>query len=159
MNMLFSLFAGVALLAAGWWFARQKTSDAVRATRLVLMAGALIAGVVISLRGVPALGIPIGLFGLAMIRDVVRPAASGGSEGTSHQGRNGAAPGNGGTMTSAQAREVLGVSQEAGEVEIQAAYRGLMKKLHPDTGEGSAALTRQVQAVRDLLLDQIKRNS
>ncbi|WP_300531760.1 J domain-containing protein [Maricaulis sp.] len=156
--MLFSLIAGMALLAAGWWFARQKTSDAVRATRIVLMAGALIAGTVISLRGVPALGIPLGLFGLAMMRDIVRPAAGGQSSrpGGQHGQPSSTGPS---AMTAAQAREVLGVSDDAGETEIQTAYRSLMKKLHPDTGEGSAALTRQVQAARDLLLDQIQKNS
>lgn len=158
MNMLFSLFAGMALLAAGWWFARQKTSDAVRATRWVLMAGALIAGVVLSLRGVPALGIPIGLFGLAMMRDIVRPAPRGGA-GPGQQGRQNSAPGTGPVMTPAQAREVLGISAEADEGEIQAAYRGLMKKLHPDTGDGSAELTRQVQTAREVLLDQLRNQS
>lgn len=158
MNMLFSLFAGMALLAAGWWFARQKTSDAVRATRWVLMAGALIAGVVLSLRGVPALGIPIGLFGLAMMRDIVRPASRGGA-GPGPQGERSSARNAGPVMTLAQAREVLGISAGADESEIQAAYRGLMKKLHPDTGEGSAELTRQVQTARDLLLEQLRHKS
>ena len=55
-------------------------------------------------------------------------------------------------MSVAEAREILGVDADADAAAIRAAHRRLMKKLHPDTGEGSAALARQVQEARDLLL-------
>ncbi|MBY0520661.1 MAG: J domain-containing protein [Sphingomonas sp.] len=49
------------------------------------------------------------------------------------------------------ARSLLGVSADAGEAEIKAAYRRIAAAVHPDRG-GSAELARRVNAARDLLL-------
>ena len=62
-------------------------------------------------------------------------------------------------MSLAEAREILGVDASADAETIRQAHRRLMKKLHPDTGEGSAALARQVQDARDLLLDHLNDKS
>ncbi|WP_323761448.1 J domain-containing protein [Maricaulis sp.] len=135
------------LLGAAWWFSRQKTAKAARMVRIILGGGALLAGVLISLRGGVILGGPIGLFGLGMLGDVLRPGRAG------RQGRTtGSAPSASNAMSLAEAREILGVDADVDEDGIRAAHRRLMKKLHPDTGEGSAALARQVQEARDLLL-------
>lgn len=54
--------------------------------------------------------------------------------------------------------KTLGVSQDADQREIRAAYRNLAKKYHPDTGEGSSAERfRAVQDAYDLLSDAGKR--
>jgi molecular chaperone DnaJ len=54
--------------------------------------------------------------------------------------------------------KTLGVSQNADQREIRAAYRNLAKKYHPDTGEGSSAERfRAVQDAYDLLSDTGKR--
>ena len=45
-----------ACLGAAWWFSQQKTDDAARMVRIILGSGALIAGVVICLRGAVILG-------------------------------------------------------------------------------------------------------
>lgn len=55
-------------------------------------------------------------------------------------------------MSLSEAREILGVDETADAEAVRRAHRRLMKKLHPDTGEGSAALARQVQEARDRLL-------
>ncbi|WP_291886189.1 DnaJ domain-containing protein [Maricaulis sp.] len=143
-----------ACLGAAWWFSQQKTDDAARMVRIILGSGALIAGVVICLRGAVILGGPIGLFGLGMLGRAIRvphrrSRSSGGSAGT--------APATG--MSLAEAREILGVDASADAETIRQAHRRLMKKLHPDTGEGSAALARQVQDARDLLLDHLNGKS
>jgi DnaJ homolog subfamily C member 19 len=51
----------------------------------------------------------------------------------------------------AEARATLGVDAAAGEREIRAAHRRLVRALHPDRG-GSAELTRRINIARDTLL-------
>lgn len=54
-------------------------------------------------------------------------------------------------MGEAEARRVLGVSNDATGSEIQAAYRRLMARAHPDAG-GSEGLAERLNAARDRLL-------
>lgn len=51
----------------------------------------------------------------------------------------------------AAARSLLGLSPDASVDDIRAAHRRLISAVHPDHG-GTAELTRQVNAARDLLL-------
>lgn len=141
-----------ALMGAAWWFAGQKTAKAAKMVRIILGGGALLAGIVISLRGAVILGGPIGVFGLGMLGEALRPGSTRrpGAAGGDQAG-SGRPPSRGG-MTPAEAREILGVDEDADAETIRAAHRRLMKKVHPDTGEGSAALARQVQEARDCLL-------
>ena len=55
------------------------------------------------------------------------------------------------TMGDAEARRLLGVTKEADTAEIQAAYRRLMARAHPDAG-GSEGLAERLNAARDRLL-------
>jgi hypothetical protein len=50
-----------------------------------------------------------------------------------------------------EAAATLGVAETAGRDEIEAAYRRLMFRVHPDQG-GSAALAAQINAARETLL-------
>jgi hypothetical protein len=54
-------------------------------------------------------------------------------------------------MSLREAREILGVADDAGRAEIDAAYRRLMQRAHPDHG-GSTGLASQLNAARDRLL-------
>lgn len=56
-----------------------------------------------------------------------------------------------GLRNEAEARAVLGVSEDADADAIRAAHRRLVAGVHPDRG-GSADLARRVNAARDLLL-------
>lgn len=54
-------------------------------------------------------------------------------------------------MSQKQARDILGLSEDAGEKQIIKAHKHLMQKLHPDRG-GSDYLAQQINRARDTLL-------
>ena len=54
-------------------------------------------------------------------------------------------------MSQKQARDILGLSEDAGKKQIIKAHKRLMQKLHPDRG-GSDYLARQINKARDTLL-------
>lgn len=56
-------------------------------------------------------------------------------------------------LTKAEAYDVLGLKQGAGEEDIRAAHLRLMKKVHPDQ-KGSDWLAKKINAARDLLLNK-----
>ena len=58
-------------------------------------------------------------------------------------------------MSVAEARDVLGVGPQASADEINAAWRQLLKKHHPDQG-GSADYTRRLNEARKALLKNLK---
>jgi catechol 2,3-dioxygenase-like lactoylglutathione lyase family enzyme len=57
-----------------------------------------------------------------------------------------------GGMGQAEAASILGVAQSADREEVEAAYRRLMFRVHPDHG-GAAGLAAQLNAARSVLLD------
>ncbi len=56
-----------------------------------------------------------------------------------------------GQVGEAEARSILGVSAQASDEEIRAAYSRLMRMAHPDKG-GTSGLAAQLNAARDRLL-------
>ncbi|MES2339380.1 MAG: J domain-containing protein [Pseudomonadota bacterium] len=54
----------------------------------------------------------------------------------------------------AKARDILGVGADASADDVRAAHRRLLGGVHPDRG-GSAELTRQINAARDVLLRRL----
>lgn len=54
----------------------------------------------------------------------------------------------------ARARSILGVADTATADDVRAAHRRLIAGVHPDKG-GSADLTRQINAARDVLLRRL----
>ena len=66
-------------------------------------------------------------------------------------GQQSASRANPGTMTAAQAREILGVKAGASKEEIIKAHKRMMQKVHPDRG-GSDYLAAQINQAKDTLL-------
>ncbi|MEO1170357.1 MAG: DnaJ domain-containing protein [Pseudomonadota bacterium] len=54
-----------------------------------------------------------------------------------------------------EARQLLGVDEDADQASIRSAHRRLIAKVHPDVG-GSAELARRVNAARDILLSEAR---
>lgn len=157
MSIVFGLIAVLAaLLGLAWVFSRMKTETAAQSTRLVLGVLGVLAGILLTVRGLAVVGVPlagaaVGLLGVALKRG---QGEAGPGRGR-HSG-SGEPPRRAGVMSVAEAREILGVGKDAGEAEIRKAHRDLMKKVHPDTG-GSGGLAQRVQEARDTLLDNLER--
>jgi len=75
-------------------------------------------------------------------------SAGAGQSGGQSGGRSAARPG---AMTRDEAHQVLGLRPGAGEEEIRAAHRRLMRAAHPDSG-GSDWLASRINQARDILL-------
>ena len=146
------LFGGVAALGAllllAWAFSRMRTDKAAQGLRVTLGVAGLVAGALLTVRGLAVVGVP--LIGAAL-----------GLLGTAWRGgpRRARRPGAGRTgprsarMSLAEAREILGVSRDADANTIKAAYREKMKQAHPDVGGSDQAAARVKQA-RDRLLGE-----
>ncbi len=71
---------------------------------------------------------------------------------TQHQTQQQSTPsGATGSMTRSEALAVLGLAEGASGAEIQAAYRRLIQRVHPDVG-GSADLAARINRAKDILL-------
>lgn len=127
---------------------RTNPARAQRLTRFVLGTGACVVGAVMSLKGLAVLGAPIAGLGLVMLGLGARSTQS--QDQASSDNR---IPTNDRAMNRRDALDTLGLNDGASDEEIRAAYKRLIKKVHPDTG-GSDALARRIQQAKDVLIGE-----
>lgn len=137
--MIYLLLGGALVALLVWTGRRALPKLKLRDWRVAsgaLAALAVVGGVAAAMRGSMLLGGGLLVLGLGLAFGArARPAAK----------PTLPSPGE------AEARAILGVSEDADESEIQAAYSRLIRMAHPDKG-GTAGLAAQLNAARDRLL-------
>jgi len=149
MTLVLALLAVLAVLGGlAYAFARADSRQAAQGLRIVLGVGGLIVGALLTLRGLAVAGIPIITAALGFLGVALRGGKSGGpgAGGGADQGDRRSTK-----MSRKEAAEILGVPIDADEATVRAAYRKIMKQVHPDAG-GNDALAARVQDARDVLL-------
>lgn len=154
--MLGVFFGGLAALAAmlllAWALSRARTDQLAQGSRLILGAGALILGGLLTLRGLGVVGAPLAAAGIGLLTMLRRKAGRGG-DGPEADTQRSQRPRGRPAMSEREAREILGVSADADRDAVKAAYREMMKRVHPDAG-GSNALAAQVRAAYETLVGE-----
>ncbi|WHO39103.1 molecular chaperone DnaJ [Sphingobium sp. AP49] len=132
---------------AGWliWTGRLQRMS----TKDGMALGAALVGAVLAAKGKPMLGAPI-LLGAALFF-ASRGKAKTGKRRSSRRIAD-PIPLTDGDIE--QARALLGLSSDADSGAVRAAHRRLIASVHPDKG-GTEALAAQINAARDLLLDDL----
>jgi hypothetical protein len=143
--MFIFVLLGGALLVLLVWVGRRpaRLTSVPRLWRALIAALVAVAAVVSALRGGWILSlILVGLS--AWLAQTARPAKA--PPGSPER-----------SLSLREAREILGVDEGAGRSEIDAAYRRLMRRAHPDHG-GSTGLASQLNAARDRLLERVPKS-
>lgn len=144
------LLAGALLLLLNWWANADVKSAKNSLFWLIILVCILLAGVLLAAgRGLlaifPAAFALVRMFGPGLLASVFKKQFLGGEQ----------QPGGGnvrhGSMTDAEAREILDVDEAAGDAEIKEAYRRLMAQVHPDKG-GSDWMAAKLNEARKTLL-------
>ncbi|GJL96407.1 MAG: hypothetical protein DHS20C06_02240 [Hyphobacterium sp.] len=143
--LLLGFAALVILVLVSRAFARMKTVEAARWSRITLGLAAAMFGGLLTLRGLAMIGAPLATFGVGLMAVGAGFRPKPGSKQKSTTG--GVAT----RMTRDEALDVLGLDADPTEEDIRAAYRTLMKRVHPDAG-GTDGLSRRITDARDLLL-------
>ncbi len=148
--MINSLALGAIVLGLLVWLGQglgpKGSSAAWRIVSGVIALVVLAVAAFIIIRGGYLKGLPL----LALAGGLLL-AARGASAGDKGKRRQKAPPRRASGMSEADARAMLGVPDTAGKAEIEAAYKRLMKRVHPDQG-GAAGLATQLNTARDVLL-------
>lgn len=142
--LLLGFAALVILVLVSRAFSRMKTAEAARWSRILLGLAAAISGGLLTLRGLAILGAPLATFGIGLmaVGAGFRPKPSTSSK---------ASPPASQTISRAEALDILGLEGAPTKEEVRAAYRTLMKRVHPDSG-GTDGLSRRLTEARDVLL-------
>ena len=143
---------GIALLLVGLLLIALVTQVTARTLKLTALAIVFIAAatalLIFAIAGRYGLAAPAGALALCGMRAYLLARQI--RAGAQPTGRNAAQRGK--TMGRAEALEILGLQEGATPDEIEAAYKALIVKNHPDQG-GTDWLAARLNEARDILLD------
>lgn len=146
---MIDLAIGAAVLALLVWLGRgtapRRSSGAWQIVGGVVALAVFVAGALVLLRGGWLKGLPLLAIGLGVL------LASRSGKAAGRQGAPAPAPAPTQGMGRAEARSMLGVGEDATAAQIEAAYKRLMLRVHPDHG-GASGLAAQLNAARAVLL-------
>ena len=151
------LLMGIAALMLLYFIASRVQKSSARAAKLsfyALMFALALAGVVAAIAiGRYGLAAPAGAFGLWAMRAylLARQIKAKTEQGGGQQSRQPSPPPQS-TMSRTEALEVLGLSEGVSTEDIEAAYKALIVKNHPDQG-GTDWLAARLNEARAVLLD------
>ena len=143
--LLLGFAALVILVLVSRAFSRMKTAEAARWSRILMGLAAAILGGLLTLRGLAILGAPLATFGIGLmaVGAGFRPKPSRENPSSSPASQS---------ISREEALDILGLDAKPTNEEIRAAYRKLMKRVHPDSG-GTDGLSRRLTEARDVLLN------
>jgi DnaJ family protein C protein 19 len=141
---ILGLLALAVFMGALGMFSRAQISDIKRFGAWTAALGGLALGALLLLTGRGAVAVSALMFLGPLVWQWMAPKVA--APGAKPRPR--AAPG---SMTRAEALEILGLKAGASETDIRAAYHRLMRAAHPDAG-GSDWLAARINQARDALL-------
>ena len=162
------LIVALIVLALVYLLTRKSTMHWVQSNRWKFIGGAVAIGILLlvvtgKLPALAALAAPVAAFGrklwslrglLSMfpqLRSILGLGAAAGAAGSARGDTHQPARPSDQPMTTKRAAEILGVPEDATAIEIRAAHRKLMGKMHPDK-DGTDYLAALINEARDFLM-------
>ena len=147
--LLAVIVALIAMIVFGWLSSKAGKGKKQQSARILLGVLAILGGVILSVRGLGIVGVYLVPIGIGLLSPLLGDSIPGMGRGR----QTGTPPprAQSGRMSIKEAAKVLGVTETASLEEVEAAYKAMMKRVHPDAG-GSDGLAARVQEARDVLM-------
>lgn len=147
--LLAVIVALLAMIVFGWLSSKAGKGKKQQSGRILLGVLSILGGVILSVRGLGIVGVYLIPIGIGLLSPLLGDSIPG--MGRGRQSRSAPPRPPSGLMSAKEAAKVLGVTEAASRDEIEAAYKAMMKRVHPDAG-GSDGLAARVQEARDVLI-------
>ena len=164
-----SFLIALVIVFGGWFLlkniGRSKPAKVRQLMRSVMGWGLILFGGFLTMRAGANIGLPVVTLGLGLLGQnqffpngfpwtpqQQQPGNAGHS--SAGQKRQPQPPRRRGSMTVAEAYDVLGLPQGAGAEEVRGAHRRLMKDYHPDKG-GTNYLAAKINEAKEILLQEL----
>lgn len=131
------------------WWRRSKRSAHVSYVAVAIGIATLL--LLLAIRGGAEIVVPLAALFIPFLAGWLNTAWL--KLGSSSESGSSNSKGSSGNIDRVEAYQILGLQPDASDEEIQAAYRRLMQRVHPDQG-GSAYLAVRLNQARKVLLDR-----